>query len=261
MPTTAGRGAGRRCTSAELEKPAPTRADVRDAVRRYWRRWEWANPAFDEAVRERIDASVPPGEPSSLAEAFAQYERWKLRDRHVKYFVADVRQYDFFGLDWWLPLWDRAVVDAWAAVPFARRRGKRLFAEVVDRRFAAVAGMDPVDATALTVEAEAPTFLGRAVDRAAETVVEGPLASVLTPVLAPLYWRLARFRSAYDEHPLGWYGIVPPDLFARLYSGREDVHALQTLEAVGRASFVDGTVVDPPREGVLSVPYTGETTE
>lgn len=238
----------------ELDVPAPTRADLVDAVVDYWRRWQWNDPAFDAHVRSRIEAMLPPDDVGTLPAAFAAYERWKLADRHVKYFVADVRQYDFHGLDWWLPLWDREVVAAWERVPFARRREKQRFCEEIDRRFAAAAGIDRGEAASFATETTAPSLAGRAVDWVAEHAVDSPVA----PLLAPVYWRLQRRRSDYGDHPLGWYGIVPPDLFAQLYSGREDVHFLQTLEAVGRASFVDGTVENPPRDGVVSVPYTAE---
>jgi len=270
----------------ELEKPSPTAADLVDAILRYWVRWQWDDSAFDDAVRERILASpaldglaggtgtlpdgaadstgtLPDGAAdgtdtaSSLQTLFTGFERWKYDERHTKYFVADVRQYDFFDLDWWLPLWDREVVAAWAALPFADRRGKRAYCEAVDRRFAEVTGLDQTAATALAVETEAPSFAGRLVDTVAERVVDSPVA----PLLRGIYWRLQRARSEYGDHPLGWYGIVPPKLFAQLYSGREDIHALQTLDAVGRTSFVDGTVTDPPRDGVLSLPYRGESEE
>jgi len=246
-----------------FEKPSPDTDDVVDAVLEYWARWGWENPAFDRAVRERIAAAVADGgEPAadgsageidSFPAAFAAFERWKHDERHTKYFVADARQYDFFGLDWWLPLWDREVVAAWAAVPVADRRRKRAYVDLVDRRFAARTGLERDAATALAIETDAPTFAGRLLDAAAERVVDSPVA----PYLRGIYWRFQRARSDYGDHPLGWYGIVPPELFARLYSGREDVHALQALEAVGRASFVESTVTDPPRDGVLSLPYCG----
>ncbi|QSG11335.1 Asparagine synthase (glutamine-hydrolyzing) [Halapricum desulfuricans] len=234
----------------ELTVPAPTEESLLAAILRYWRRWEWDNPAFDDAVRERVTADLP-DDVGSLPAAFAAFERWKWADRHVKYFVAEVRQYDFHDLDWWLPLWDREVVTAWTQVPFAGRRGKQVYRELVDRRFAEVAGIDLVEANGLTAEPRAPTTADQLVDWAAERLVDSPIA----PLLAPVYWSLQRRRSAYGDHSLGWYGIVPPDLFATLYSGREDIHALQTLDTVGRASFLEGTVIDPPRDGVLSLPY------
>jgi len=239
----------------EIEGVEPTRSDLIDAILREFARWEWENPAFDDTLRARIDASLSDGGIDSAADALARFERWKWGERHAKYFVADVRQYEFHGLGWWLPLRDRAVVDAWATIPYADRREKRLFRSLVDDRFAAAAGLSGTEATALTVRTTAPTLAGRAVDALAERVVDSPVA----PLLRGLYWRLQRRRSEYGDHPLGWYGICPPELFAQLYSGREDVHALQALDTVGRVSFADGTVTDPPRDGVISLPYTGET--
>lgn len=237
----------------ELTVPDPTADSVLAAIRQYWGRWRWENPAFDRAVDERL-AGMVSDDVDSLPAAFAAYERWKWADRHTKYFVADVRQYEFHDLAWWLPLWDREIVAAWEQVPFADRRQKQLYAAVVADRFADVAGLDATTAAGLGAETTAPTVLGRLFDWTAERLVDSPVA----PALAGLYWWLQRKRSAYGDHPLGWYGIVPPKLFARLYSGREDIHALQTLETVGRASFLDGTVTDPPADGVLSLPYPDE---
>jgi asparagine synthase (glutamine-hydrolysing) len=238
----------------EIDTAAPTRAALVEGAVTYLARWQWENPAFDRALRVHLDAAIEGGEVDSLADAFGRYEAWKLGERHTKYYVAEAREYDYLDLEWWLPLWDRAVVDAWATVPFARRRDKALYRSIVADRFAAAAGLTREEAAGLSVEYRAPTLAGRLVDAAAERVVDSPVA----PLLRGAYWRLQRRRSDYGDHPLGWYGIVSPELFARLYSGREDVHALQALETVGRASFVGGTVTDPPRDGVLPLPYTGE---
>lgn len=237
------------------DRDCPTREAVVEGIVRYWSRWRVDDGAFEAVLREQIAGTLPGGDPLSLAEALGAMERWKLDERHSKYFLAEVRQYDFHGLDWWLPLWDPQVVDAWADVPFARRRGKQCYRELVDRRFAGAAGIPVADAAGLGVSVTAPTTIGRLIDDVAERVVDTPVA----PLLAGVYWRLQRARSDYGDHPLGWYGILPPELFAQLYSGREDIHAMQALETVGRASFVDGTVTDPPVDGVLSLPYGGES--
>ena len=237
---------------AQLTVPDPTDASLVDAILDYWPRWQWDNPAFDRAVRERVADSFS-AEVTSLQSGFSQCERWKWADRHVKYFVSEARQYDFHGLAWWFPLWDRDIVAAWEATPFPERRGKQLYKTVADERFANVAGVSSAAAAGAVARTSAPSLAGRAFDGVAEVLADSPIASLV----APVYWWLQRRRSAYGDHQLAWYGVLPPDLFAKLYSGREDIHALQTLDAVGRASFLDGTVTDPPDDGVLSLPYEG----
>lgn len=237
----------------QLTVPDPTDASLLDAILDYWARWGWDNPAFDHAVRERITDSLS-AEVDSLQSGFSQFERWKWGDRHVKYFLAEARQYDVHGLNWWYPLWDRDLVAAWEATPFPERRGKQLYESVADERFAEVAGVSAGAAADTVAETGASSVVGRAFDRTADYLADSPVASLL----APAYWWLQRRRSAYGDHPLAWYGIVPPELFASLYSGREDIHAFQTLDTVGRASFLEGTVTDPPRDGVLTLPYDGE---
>jgi len=236
----------------QLTVPDPTDASLVDAILDYWSRWQWENPAFDRAVRERVADSFS-AEVTSLQSGFSQLERWKWADRHAKYFVAEARQYDFHDLSWWFPLWDRDIVAAWEVTPFPDRKGKQLYKTVADERFAEVAGVSSAAAAGTVAQASAPSLAGRAFDGGADVLADSPIASLV----APAYWWLQRRRSAYGDHPLAWYGMIPSDLFAKLYSGREDIHAFQTLDTVGRASFLDGTVTNPPDDGVLSLPYDG----
>ncbi len=57
------------------------------------------------------------------ASGFAdEYERWEWKERQCKYIVNNVRCYEFYGANWWLPLWDREFVGVWQDVPLSMRR-------------------------------------------------------------------------------------------------------------------------------------------
>ncbi len=82
-----------------------------------------------------------------------EYDRWDWRERQCKYIVNNVRCYEFYGGDWWLPLWDRAFVDFWMKVPLLMRRqrlwGCRQFESYIHD---ATKGKVDISAPKLTVE-------------------------------------------------------------------------------------------------------------
>jgi asparagine synthase (glutamine-hydrolysing) len=207
--------------------------------------WDWSDETFERALRDRIASTLDPVE--SLASAYHAGERWRWRNYITKYLLQDGRQYEWTGDDWWYPLWDAAVVDAWERVPREHRAEKRLTERVADRRFAAATGGDPA-ATPEGVSATGP--FGGLLDG----VVDQVSASAFGPLLAPLYWRAVRSSEGYDDHPLAWWGIVPRPVFERCYSGRESVHSFQSLAAAGRVSLDgDGAVYEAPEDGTVEL--------
>ncbi|GAA3904739.1 hypothetical protein GCM10022228_13680 [Halomonas cibimaris] len=52
------------------------------------------------------------------------YEKWEWQERQAKFICNSVRVYEFFGYDWWMPLWDKEFVDFWQDVPLALRKHK-----------------------------------------------------------------------------------------------------------------------------------------
>ncbi len=64
---------------------------------------------------------------------FASYfELWDWRERQVKFICNAVRTYDFFGYDYWLPLWDNDALEICSKVPLDYRINRRWFTRYVD---------------------------------------------------------------------------------------------------------------------------------
>lgn len=59
-------------------------------------------------------------------------ETWNWQERQAKFIVNSNRYYDFFGLDWWMPLWERPILDFWRDVPFELRKDKYLWKHFID---------------------------------------------------------------------------------------------------------------------------------
>ncbi|MEM3658335.1 MAG: asparagine synthase-related protein [Candidatus Hadarchaeum sp.] len=64
-------------------------------------------------------------------EAVRLYEYWDWQERQAKYIVNSVRVYDFYGLDWWLPWWDKELMEFWTLAPLEFRIDQQLYKNYV----------------------------------------------------------------------------------------------------------------------------------
>lgn len=93
----------------------------------------WRDRVLDRAeVKSVVDHE-------QFADAF---EKWDWQERQAKYIVNSVRVYEFFGFDWWLPLWDVDFMAFWQDVPLRLRHGRRWYLEQVRAAYAEAARRD-----------------------------------------------------------------------------------------------------------------------
>ncbi len=88
---------------------------------------------------ERIKVDLQKTE-SSLANAF---EQWEWQERQSKFINNSVRVYEFWGYDWWLPLWDNDIVDFWLKMPLKYRKEKRFYKKYVEMQYEKLTGVKP----------------------------------------------------------------------------------------------------------------------
>ena len=88
-------------------------------------------PQFRETIKAAL--SLKTDGIYSYEQAQDLYERFNWRERQCKYVVNDIRSYDeYLGVDWLLPLWDKAFVDYWLGVPTALRANRNLYYRLVE---------------------------------------------------------------------------------------------------------------------------------
>ena len=113
------------------DNPAPTLDDLFDAVvAKHFSLWaSLKTPDNLVSLRTRMLETLGLGgqEWPGRDAVIALYERWEYQERQAKYIVNGQRNYDFLGLDWALPLWDRRLVDFWRHVPAEHKFAKRLY--------------------------------------------------------------------------------------------------------------------------------------
>ncbi len=88
------------------------------------------NLHIDAKIREKLGVKDGQYTGQELAQL---YETWESDERQAKYVVNGQRSYDFLGLGWRLPLWDKELFDFWRSVPYHYKLHQRLYRTYLDR--------------------------------------------------------------------------------------------------------------------------------
>ena len=175
---------------------------------------------------------------TSREEVAGALELWDWQERQAKH-ILRTYLFDYWGYDFWYPLWDREFMDYWRTVPLEQRFGRSLYERYVRHVYAEVAGLSTGEAASSFHERN--PWVTRI-----EKVLSG------TPLKQPaeqLYRRHISPRT-YEDNPI--WGIMERAQFDRLHSGRQVIHAFRVLELLGHMSF------DPPIDG--HIPDEGQIT-
>lgn len=72
--------------------------------------------------------------------AISVFEGWEYNERQAKFIVNSNRYYDFFNLDWWMPLWDNQMVAFWENVPLKHRLKSSFWQSFVEDKYQEISG-------------------------------------------------------------------------------------------------------------------------
>lgn len=217
--------------------------------------WDWDDTNMRRAFESRIVADASLGPLESGADAAAAYEQWEWTTRMTTFTSGDMRLYDWFDLDWWLPLWDPAYVRFWSSVPLRLRHGKSLQTAFTIQKYAEVADIDPSSASQ-TDQGWTPF------DQVRRTFRTHPIAAFEDGFESWLGAQ-AQPRSRWERwgnYPLGWYGIIR-ERDADQFTAAKNLYALRTLEAIDQLSFDPPWIADPPLTRDIDLPPSGADTD
>lgn len=88
-------------------------------------------------LHERFSTLVGKGYPVA-----SLFEAWECSERQAKFIVNSNRYYEFFDLNWHMPLWQPDFVDQWIDVPYSLRKNKKLWINLVEQLWMDVTGSD-----------------------------------------------------------------------------------------------------------------------
>jgi len=98
----------------------------------------WSSLATPDRVNRvkamlAIEIDLAGGLPDDPGRDHGVYEFSEFVDRQAKYVVNGQRVYEYLGLSWRLPLWDRASLDFWEAAPLEAKAKQQLYRDVLKR--------------------------------------------------------------------------------------------------------------------------------
>jgi len=151
-------------------------------------------------------------EPWEFASAF---EKWDWQERQAKFICNSVRVYEFYGYDWWMPLWDLEFMRFWEGVPLALRKGREWY----------IAYVSGVYATQSTGSVE---NLGNA----SEQLYLRYMLEKLLPVSAKSAVKvlLDALGMKHQRTAQGWEGWLPPGEFARYLNQGISINGILAME-------------------------------
>lgn len=156
----------------------------------------------NERLSQTIDAFLDEiGYDDSVESRLTALEYWNVRERQTKYINNSVRNYEFFGYEWALPMLDREVYLAWGDLHPNVTRNRDWYEGYVNRRYAAASGQD--------LQTFAPTNVSKGKRDAVKAVLKrlGLLSMVERTITA----------RAIRNHPMGFNWFVPNMTTAELY--------------------------------------------
>lgn len=95
---------------------------------------------------ELICSSLPKDMPEQISseEAFKLYQYYNIRERQAKYICTSVKTYEYYGYDWYLPLWDTEIVDLWESLPIKEKYNRKLFFDFTEYKYPALMKYAPI---------------------------------------------------------------------------------------------------------------------
>ncbi len=70
------------------------------------------------------------------------FESWECQERQCKFIINSVRVYEYWGYQWWLPLWDSEFTEAWSRFSIKYRLDKNIYRKYVDKLYKQLTGVD-----------------------------------------------------------------------------------------------------------------------
>jgi len=196
-------------------------------------------------MRDRIDQNCSPLKSNidvnSASDLIRIYEHWEWKERQSKWMSQDGSLYSYMGYDWWFPLFDKEVMEAWAELPVSSRKEKAALISVSDETFTNIS--NTTHRTGKSTDSGADL-----VGKIKQIVKESPLENT-----ARVIYNKYKSKQGFGSHPLGYEGMFGHGQPGKYYCGNQSHHSYKVMHAVDRMSFFPPRSSGVPEDCTLSM--------
>ena len=90
---------------------------------------------FTKEAEELLFSQLFERDFSSMGEWMSHYERWFTQQKVSKYIISGLRSFEWMGMEWRLPYWDRQWMNLWYNTDFEYRWNRKLFKQWANERY------------------------------------------------------------------------------------------------------------------------------
>lgn len=152
------------------------------------------------------------GDLSQYPDRNSAEECWDFNNRQSKFTNNNVRVYEYWGYDWWLPLVDKEFMDFWVRVPYELRLSRPLYKAYVKKMSDEMCGK------------EIPFFLRTMKTRSMKSVTKMIVKRKYFSRFAGRVFYSHRKASLYNNHPQAFFGMIPWEQYKKEFTGREVIN-------------------------------------
>jgi asparagine synthase (glutamine-hydrolysing) len=151
-----------------------------------------------ERIKNRIVDLINIHDDKVITNIYASslYELFDWRERQTKHVINSVRIYDYYNMQWFLPLWDNEVIEFWLTISIVDKIDKKLYKKYL------------ADFDTLNLFSKTNTCYVRSSIK--QYFFENKTLKYFVYIYKYLkkYWlKLMKQYTFYYKHPLQWYGI------------------------------------------------------
>ena len=101
--------------------------EVRDEIYKNNYNFKMGDHHFDNKLALKFNIKTFDNQKLNNVEACNLFEKFDIEERQAKFVTNAVRTYDFYGLKWYLPFWDREILWFWQHIELELRYKRKLF--------------------------------------------------------------------------------------------------------------------------------------
>lgn len=150
----------------------------------------WSKRVCNRSEKNIISSGI------ELADAF---EKWEWQERQAKFICNSLRIYEYYGYDWWMPLWDNEFMVFWQNMPLELRKNRHWYTKHVKDVYGEMIGNKSND-------------MGNASRYHRSYLIEVITKKIYNKSLFEILRRRRLFKDA-KNHPLRFWNAFPEEKF------------------------------------------------